>query len=131
MAVFKDTEQMYEVLGGLFTSLMENEAVLIKFLDAKITILYEINDPKGQIWLAPSHGVVCGPCDATPDVTMWISGDDCHRFWLKELKLPVAIAMRKIKTKGSLPKVLKMLPLLGPAYEAYPDIARKHGLPIK
>lgn len=128
MPVFESTEKMYEVLGGLFNLLMSNEDVLTKYLEANITICYEINDPKGQIWLSPAHGVVCGACDAKPDIIMTLSGDSCHNFWLKKLSLPVAIATRKIKTKGPINKIMKMLPMLKPAHEAYPELARKHGL---
>ncbi len=130
MPVFESTEKMYEVLGSLFENLMANEEVLVKFLDAKMTILFNIEKPTGQIWLDPEKGVVCGPSDSKPTITMTLSGDSCHQFWLKQLKLPVALATRKIKSKGSLPKVLKMLPLLGPAYDAYPDVAKKFGLPV-
>ena len=37
-------------------------------------------------------------------------------------------AKGKIKAKGPMPKVLKLLPLLKPAYAAYPGIAKEHGL---
>jgi hypothetical protein len=30
-----------------------------------------------------------------------------------------------------MPTILKLLPLLKPAYEMYPDIARKNNLPVK
>ena len=130
MTVFANTEKMYEVLGNLFRNLMSNEEVLEKFLAAEITILFEIHDPAGQIWLAPEQGVICGPADLKPTITMSLSGDSCHKFWLKQLSMPVALATRKIKARGPLPKVLKLLPLLNPAYEAYPEIATSHGLSI-
>ena len=131
MAVFESTEKMYEVLGGLFTGLMNNEEVLEKALKANITILFDISEPNGQIWLDPKGvGVICGKADLKPDVTMSLSGDTCHHFWLKNISLPVAIAKRKVKTKGPLPKVLKLLPLLKPAHEAYPEIAKANNLPL-
>ena len=130
MTVFANTEKMYEVLGSLFRKLMSNQEVLEKFIAAEITILFEIHDPPGQIWLTPDQGVVCGPLSAKPTITMSLSGDSCHKFWLKQLSMPVALATRKIKAKGPIPKVLKLLPLLNPAYEAYPAIATAHGISI-
>jgi len=59
---------------------------------------------------------------------MSLSGDSCHKFWLKQLTMPVALAKRQIKAKGPIPKVLKLLPMLKPAYEAYPEIAKSHGI---
>ena len=40
MATFESTQKMYDVLGELFRTLMENEDVAEKFLDAKLTILF-------------------------------------------------------------------------------------------
>jgi putative sterol carrier protein len=132
MPVFKDTEQMYEVLGELFNQLLENKPVAQKFYDDDINIKYEITEPDGEIWLL--HGddwpeVVVGEADAEADITMWLKGDDCHNFWLQKLKLPIALAKRKIKAKGPMSKILGMLPMLKPAYEAYPEICEKYGLP--
>jgi len=62
---------------------------------------------------------------------MSLSGDTCHKFWLQEVSMPIALAKGLIKAKGPLPKVLKLLPLLKPAYESYPAIAKEHGLKIE
>ena len=64
-------------------------------------------------------------------VEMTLSGDTCHKFWLKHVSMPIALAKGLIKAKGPMPKVLKLLPLLKPAYEMYPEHAKSHGLPIE
>lgn len=128
MAVFANTEKMYEVLGELFNTLMKDEVVLQKYLDSNIIIKFDIFDPEGYIWLTNDGRVICGPADLKPTILMTLSGDSCHKFWLKELTLPIALAKGHIKAKGPMPKVLKLLPLLKPAYEAYPDIAKKHNI---
>jgi len=133
MPVFKDTEFMYEVLGKLFTKLLENESVSQKFNDENINVQFVINDPDGEIWLlhgTDKPGLAVGATDAEGDVIMWLAGDDCHNFWLQNLKLPVALAKRKVKAKGPMAKILGMLPLLKPAYEAYPAICEEYGLPM-
>ncbi len=130
MAVFESTEKMYEVLGSLFESLANDPTVRPKFLNSEVTIKFTIHDPEGYIWLTKEGEVICGPADIKPTIEMKLSGDSCHKFWLKEIKLPVALAKGLIKAKGPMPKVLKLLPLLNPAYKAYPDIAKKHGLSI-
>ena len=133
MPVFQDTESMYKILGGLFEMLATDPVVSKKFNDEDINLLFIINDPDGQIWLMhgeerPEVGV--GEQDVDADITMWIAGDDCHRFWLQKLKLPVALAKRKVKAKGPMSKILSLLPLLKPAYEAYPKICEENGLPM-
>lgn len=128
MAVFESTEKMYEVLGELFRSLLEHPAVGEKFLQSGIIIKFTIDQPDGHIWLCRDGRVICGEHDEKPTVEMALSGDTCHQFWLQEIKMPVALAKGAIKAKGPMPKVLNLLPLLKPAYEIYPAIAKKHGV---
>jgi len=128
MAVFESTEKMYEVLGELFRSLLGHPEVGEKFLQSGITIKFTIDRPDGQIWLCRDGQIICGDHDEKPTVEMTLSGDTCHQFWLQEIKMPVALAKGAIKAKGPMPKVLNLLPLLKPAYEIYPDIAKKHGV---
>ena len=128
MAIFANTDKMYEVLGELFNTLMKDETVYQKYLDSNITIKFDIFDPTGYIWLTSDGRVICGEADLKPTILMTLSGDSCHKFWLKELTLPIALAKGHIKAKGPMPKVLKLLPLLKPAYEAYPEIAKKHNI---
>ncbi len=132
MPIFESTEKMYEILGGLFQLLADDPEVGPKANEENINIRFIINDPDGEIWLLhgdPKPVVVTGECDAKPDIEMWISGDDCHAFWLQKLSLPVALAKKKVKAKGPMAKVLGLLPLLKPAYENYPKICEREGLP--
>jgi putative sterol carrier protein len=127
MAVFKNTEYLYEVLGGFWKALSEREDFSRALKEANVQIKYEISDPSAIIWVGPD-GVEFGEQNLKADVTMQLAGDVCHAFWKKELSLPVALAMRKIKSKGNIAKVMKLLPVLKPAYELYPEYMKKHGL---
>jgi hypothetical protein len=40
----------------------------------------------------------------------------------------VALAKRKIVSKGNISKVMKLLPLVKPAFEMYPQFMSKYGL---
>jgi len=130
MAVFESTDKMYDVLGGLFKKLLADPDFGPKYVKSNITIHFIINDPAGDLWVSNEGEVICGSADIKADIEMKLSGDTCHKFWLKQVTMPVALAKRLIKVKGPMPKVLKLLPLLKPAYEAYPDIAREHGLEV-
>jgi hypothetical protein len=132
MAVFANTDKMYGILGALFNKLVKDPAVGPQFVESNIIIKFTIDNPNGEIWLSPNNGgeVVCGPSGLTPTIEMSLSGDTCHQFWLQEISMPVALAKGLIKAKGPLPKVLKLLPLLKPAYAAYPAIAKENGLAV-
>ena len=135
MAIFESKEKMETVLGGLFTKLLGDPVMGPKFLASGITIKFNISDPSGTLWVSPGDGtkgdVLWGDQDLKADVEMTLSGDTCHKFWLKHVSMPIALAKGLIKAKGPMPKVLKLLPLLKPAYEMYPEHAKSYGLPIE
>ncbi len=128
MAVFKDQAQMYEVLGGLWEGLLNHEVYGPKFKDAGLKIKFVVTDPAAVLWVTP-QGVIRGDADLRADVEMTLSGDTAHSFWLKQLSLPVALARRSITSKGSINKVMQVLPMLKPLHEAYPAICDRYGLP--
>ena len=135
MPVFESKEKMQAVLGELFINLMDDPVVGPKFTKANVVIKYNISDPDGTLWLIPGvdpeKRVILGSTDAKADVEMTLSGDTCHKFWLKHISMPAALAKGLVKTKGPMPKVLKLLPLLKPAYDMYPEHAKAHGLSIE
>lgn len=128
MAVYKDTEQMYEILGGLWRQLIEHPENGRKFKDSGLTIKYNLSDPAGTLWIT-TESVLTGSQALKADVEMTLAGDTAHKFWLKELSLPAALAKKLIVSKGSLTKVMKLLPLLKPLHEMYPAACDKYGLP--
>jgi hypothetical protein len=130
MAIFKDAEKMYEVLGGCFKYAITETEFGDKMKEYDITYKFIMHEPEGFIWV--SHDTVLTGKDADKDgiITMELSGDSAHKFWLKQLSLPVALATKKIKSKGPIPKVLKILPYLKPVYERYPKVAKENNLPI-
>ena len=134
MAVFESVEKMQEVLGGLFENLLADPDFAPKYLKADIIIKFNITGPNADLWVTPGDGtqgeVIWGKTDLKPTIEMTLSGDTCHKFWLQQVSMPIALAKGLIKAKGPMPKVLKLLPLLKPAYAAYPDWARSKGLAI-
>ncbi len=135
MPVFESKEKMHTVLGGLFEKLMDDPIMGPRFVQTQIIIKFNISDPDGALWLTPGDGikgaVLWGDIGEKATVEMTLSGDTCHKFWLKHISMPVALAKGLIKAKGPMPKVLKLLPLLKPAYEMYPEHAKAHGLSIE
>jgi hypothetical protein len=135
MPVFESKEKMQTILGGLFEKLMNDPVMGPKFAKTGIVIKFNISDPDGDLWLTPGDGtkgdVLWGSIDTKATVEMTLSGDTCHKFWLKHISMPVALAKGLIKARGPMPKVLKLLPLLKPAYEMYPEHAKSHGLSIE
>ncbi|MBS3757909.1 MAG: hypothetical protein KGY61_04545 [Desulfobacterales bacterium] len=129
MSVFQDTQQMYDFLEDLWKFIVFEKGLGDKMRDYGVSYKFVINDPDGYLYVDPDNVLTGKEANREAVITMELSGDSVHNFWLKKLTLPVALATKKIKAKGPIPKVLKMLPALKPVYEAYPEFCKKHNLP--
>ena len=128
MTVFKDSEQMHAMLKDLWTHVIKETDVGPKLNEYDVNYKFVINEPSGYVFVDAEQVLVGNDANREAVITMELSGDTVHQFWLKQLKLPVALATRKIKTKGPIPKVLKMLPYLKSVHDSYPEFCVKHGV---
>jgi len=130
MTVFKDTQHMYEVMGDLWNYVIKNTELGPKLKEFDITVKFILTEPQGFIFV--THDKVLTGDEANKDAVLTIesSGEAGHKFWLKKLSLPVALATRKMKSKGPVPKMLRLLPFLSPVYVKYPEYCKKYGLPM-
>ena len=131
MGVFKDTNHMYEFLEDLWKYIVFESGLGDKMRQYGVSYKYTITDPDGFLYVDPDNVITGKEADRDAVIRMELSGDTIHQFWLKKLTLPVALATRKIKAKGPIPKVLKMLPALKSVYEKFPEYCEKHGLPLE
>ena len=135
MGVFKDTDQLYELLGGLFNELTNNKDIAEKFAKSALVIRFVYTDPDAEIWLDASKQdpdnlvVVTGLAEGiTAEVEMSMKADIAHQFWLGNVNLMVALTRKQIVAKGPIPKIMKLLPVLKPAYVVYRQMLEDKGL---
>ena len=132
MPVFKDKILMERLFGDLWTKLIKETALGKKLKDNGISILFLVNEPEMSMFLddkGPVFGQEAGAKKSA--ITMKMSGDTVHKYWLNQLNVPRALALRQIKAKGPVSKVLQMMPLLKPGQELYPSYCEKYRLPIE
>jgi putative sterol carrier protein len=60
-----------------------------------------------------------GPSELDPEVVMTMDADTAHRFWVGKVNVTVALARGQIKAKGPVAKILKLVPLVKPAFPRY------------
>lgn len=130
MTVFNDTQHMYDILGELWSYVIKETDFGAKLKEYEITYKFVIKDPNGYLFVTDDRVLTGDEANQDAVITMELSGATIHDFWLKKVNLPVALATRKIKSKGPIPKVLKILPYLKPVYELYPSYCEKHGLAV-
>lgn len=133
MPYFDDIRVFYDLLVGVFDALMEDPQIRQKALDSKLLVRFVYRNPEGEAWVdcrGDEVKVYPGgfPEEATPDASMSMELDTAHRFWCGELNLLGALSSGEIEAEGSMPRLLKMLPVIKPAYETYKNLLREKGL---
>ena len=129
MGVFKDTDHVYECIGGLFDKMSVDEAIGPKLRKAGIVLRFRYNDPEAIITVDCTQDGTDGAhinwhrgeADLDALVEMSMTSDTAHKFWLGKVNLLTALTKREIKAKGPIPKVLKLLPIIKPGYKMYKE----------
>lgn len=131
MATFESSGRLKEVLGGFFEYLMTVDEMAKKLLASKMVLKFTYIEPDLTITidLKGEKAVITYDDTATvPEVQMSMKADVAHRFWFGKVNLIMALARREMIAKGPIPKILKLLPVIKPAYDLYPKYLQEKGL---
>ena len=130
MATFESSERLQEVLGGFFYFLLDQPDMSKKLLDSKMVLKFVYADPPLSITIdltGPQAVITFNDTVKKPEVEMSMKADVAHRFWMGKVNLVMALARREMVAKGPIPKILKLLPVIKPAYELYPKYLQQKG----
>ena len=115
MSVFKDRAMIEEMFGEIWTKMVNETEFGPKLKENGISIFFVISDPDVVMFVDDSGPIFGDEAKAkVPVVTMKMSAENVHKFWLSKLNIPKALALRHIKAKGPVGKVLQIIPLLKP-----------------
>jgi hypothetical protein len=131
VAYFRDEDEVYRYIGGLFEELAADGELWPRLAAADTIVQYRYRNPASQITVRlrldePSR-IDCGPTDLEPQVVMTMDADTAHRFWLGRVNVTVALARGQIRAKGPVPKLLKLVPLVRPAFARYRRLLEEAG----
>lgn len=130
MRVFKDKHLMEEIFGELWSKMIHETEFGPKIKKDGIAIFFIVTDPDVLMFMDGDGPIFGSEAEKkVPMITMTMSGDMIHRFWLKNLNVPQAMALGQIKAKGPVGKILKLLPMLEQGQDLYPGYCEKHNLP--
>ena len=132
---FQSAEEVYSILGTFFREAAKDEGMGTEIRKSGLVIQFTYSDPDSQITIDakdPVEGryfnVIEGETDKQPDISLAMKADVANQFWLGKLNLLMALSRRQMVAKGPIPKILKLLPAITPAYARYqaylPDINR-------
>jgi putative sterol carrier protein len=131
LAYFKDADEVYEFIGGLFVDLGDDEELGPKFRKANTVVQYRYSDPEAVITVKMLEGeegeVDFGDSAMEPEVVMTMDADTAHKFWLGKVNVTVALARGQMKATGPVAKILKLVPLVKPIFPLYRDKLEQKG----
>lgn len=130
MGTFDSSERLKEILGGFFEYLTSVDEMAKKLLASKMVLKFTYSEPdltitidlKGEKAIITYNDTV-----TVPEVQMSMRADVAHRFWFGKVNLIMALARREMIAKGPIPKILKLLPVIKPAYDLYPKYLQEKG----
>lgn len=128
MALFKDSEEFYDILYNFFLKLMDEPSIGPKILARGLVIQFEYSQPDAMITLdSPGNRVIKGAHELKPDVVMSMTCDVAHKFWLGKVNLVVALTKGDMKAKGPIAKIMAMLPIIMHSYGMYKTYLKDRG----
>lgn len=131
MPYFDDIQSFYECLIELFDQLMEDPKIQSDALSSGLIVRFEFHDPDGEMWIdctGDKVKLIPGVQSLKADATLSMDADVAHRFWLGKLNLIKSLSSKEIESDGSVPKLLKLLPVIKPAFDIYPRVLGNRGL---
>lgn len=134
MGYYASSDEVKDILGGFFKKLATDEQIGPKLLASNLILKFVYKSPDASITVDLSGDEAQFFFDNDEkkvDVTMSMKADTAHRFWLGKVNLVIALARREITAKGPIPKILKLLPIIKPAYKIYPQYLKDNGHPLK
>jgi len=138
MPAFQNKDQLQDCLGSLFSALRDDPAIGPKVQASGLVIRFTYYHPDTFVVIDCRTTPLSLTWDAepvlSPDerlkifVDMSMEADTAHQFWLGKVNLVAALTRGIIKAKGPIPAIMKLLPIIKPAYDIYPRILREKGL---
>ena len=129
---FADAEGFQDTLGVFLAQAMRDPKVGGAFAATNALVKIVFDDPATIMWMdcrVATPIVTCEPHAHTeePDLLLAMSADSGHRFWLGKLSLPVALTSRKVKVKGPVSMLMRLLPALKPVFSQYEQFLLQRG----
>jgi hypothetical protein len=129
MGVFKDDQDVYTYVGGVFEQGVSDPVLGPKFAESGVVLRVHYTDPASVVTVDfPSSKVYTGEgVGPDPNVELFMSADNGNKFWLGDLNLTIGMAKGYVRAKGPVPKILKLIPAAKSLFGPYREMLEKDG----
>ena len=131
MATFADADDVYKTVGAFLEQITQSDDLGPKFVASGTSFHIHYSDPEADMLVDCTQTppkVVCGEgVGEGAEIQLTMAGDDGHQFWLGRLNMTIAMAKGKVKAKGPVSKMMKLLPAMRPAFPRYTEFLQEQG----
>jgi hypothetical protein len=133
---YRDAAQLFEIYGYFLDRVLKDKKIGGKMAKARCVIKFIYTDPDCEITIdlknppaKPGYygTFYLGPCDVKEDVWSQQSADHSHRFWHGYENPIASVAKGKIKQGGNVMAMLRLLPVVRPAFRLFPIVLGEMG----
>jgi hypothetical protein len=133
---YKSADELFEIYGYFLDRLLRDSKVGAKMATAGVVIKFVYTDPDCEITIdlknppaKPGYygTFYLGPCDVKEDAWSEQSADHSHRFWHGYDNPVASVAKGKVKQGGDVMAMLRLLPVVKPAFKMFPMILEEMG----
>jgi hypothetical protein len=133
---YKSADELFEIYGYFLDRLLSDSKVGPKMATAGVVIKFIYTDPDCEITIdlknppakpGPYGTFYLGPCDVKEDAWSEQSADHSHRFWHGYENPVASVAKGKVKQGGDVMAMLRLLPVVKPAFKMFPMILEEMG----
>jgi hypothetical protein len=133
MGCFRDADEVYAYIGRIFEEIVADPELGPDVQQADTIVQYRLSDPEALITARikqdEERRLDLGATDLEPEIVMTMEADTAHRFWLGQVSITMAMTRGEIKTKGPVAKILRLVPLVGPAFPRYLELLAESDRP--
>ena len=133
---YEDADQLYEIYGRFMETILTDPKIGPKMSKSGIIIRFIYTDPDAEVTIdlknppnKPGYfgNYYLGPCDIKEDVWSKQAADFSHSFW-HGFENPVAAVSRgKVKQGGKITAMLRLLPVVRPAFATFQVVLEEMG----
>lgn len=130
MATFANAQQVYDTIGAFLEQITKDEDLRPKFVAADTSFHIIYSDPDCDMLVDCTIDppvVTMAPGEVKSEIELAMAADDGHQFWLGNLNMALALAKNKVKVKGPISKIMKLLPAMRPAFPKYKAFIAERG----
>jgi hypothetical protein len=130
MTPFVDSAEFEAMITAFFRHAAADPSIGARLLASDIVIRFTYTDPAAVVLIDCSGDQIAvqpGDAHSPAEVHLTMPAEVAHRFWFGKVNLTKALARREIVARGPIPRILKLLPAIRPAYDLYPQFLREHG----